>query len=612
MKISKSSNCLFTLAVMLFLTSLAWSQQQGANPVDQQEYVPNELLIKFFDRTLPAEIQNAAKNVGAKHLKTFPVIGVHHWQLGKGVSVEKALKILSKSPFRDSIEYAEPNYILHADADFPNDPLRNYLWGLHNLGQYGGAIDADIDALEAWEVQQGSSTVVVAVIDHGVDYEHEDLADNIWINPGEDINSNGIVDESDFDGLDNDGNGYVDDIRGWDFYDDDNDPMDNNSHGTHVAGTIGALGNNGIGVTGVSWNVQIMPIRYLGPGGGSTSDAIDSILYAASFEDESRNKIVRITNNSWGGGAYSRTLERTISKSGAIFVASAGNDGSSGSHYPSGYNCDNIISVAATTQGDGLAGWSNYGSTVDLGAPGNEIYSTVLNKEYEFRSGTSMAAPHVAGAAALLMSEYPSWSVDDVKFQILTTVDPLPSLEGKTVTGGRLNVRAALGAPEFPEDLIPPAPVTDLSVTGVTENSITLTWTSTGDDESVGTAYLYDVWYTDYFSGAYYGLKAEGEPIAQPFGSAETFVMTETNNSTGLVPGTTYWLKLRVWDEVGNYSEWSNEVSATTEEGSPTPTPTITQTPTLTETPTITETPTPTFTATPEPTPTRTKKPHRK
>ena len=173
------------LAVLPFLASLAWAEWQGPEPVGQDEYVPGELLIKFADTAPPAAIQNAARRVGAKHIKAFPPIGARHWQLGRGLSVEQALRILSRPPFRDSIEYAEPNYIVEV-FDFPNDPLRGDLWSLHNLGQTGGANDADIDALEAWEIQQGSFTVVVGVIDTGTDYLHEDLAENIWINPGED------------------------------------------------------------------------------------------------------------------------------------------------------------------------------------------------------------------------------------------------------------------------------------------------------------------------------------------------------------------------------------------------------------------------------------------
>lgn len=540
------------LAVLLPLTTAVWSAQQ-AELAAQDEYVPGELLIKFADGASLAAVQNTAKSIRAQHLKTFRAIGVHHWRLGKGVSVEQALEILSRPPFRDAIEYAEPNYIVHA-FNFPNDPLRNELWGLHNLGQTGGTQDADIDALEAWVAQTGSDAVVVGCIDSGIDYLHEDLADNIWTNPKE-IPDNGV---------DDDGNGYIDDWCGWDFCNDDNDPMDDNGHGTHTAGTIGAVGNNGIGVTGVNWAVKLMPLKFLDAcGSGSNADAIEAVLYAASFEDGSGNKIVRITNNSWGGGRRSKALQDAIRDCGALFVAAAGNSGNSRKNYPAGYDLDNIISVAATDHNDELASWSSYGSDwVDLGAPGVDVLCTVPADDYDYKDGTSMSAPHVAGVAALLLAEDLSSTNVQVKRAVLDNVDPLESLSGKTLTGGRVNARAALGAEEFDPDVTEPDPVTDLAADGVTTNSITLTWTATGDDGNSGTAYLYDVRYLnetitpDNWDNA---TQAQGEPLPQSSGSQETFTLT------GLSSGTTYHLTLKVADEVGNYSGLSNVETATTE-----------------------------------------------
>jgi len=525
------------------------------------KYAPWEILVGFQAGAPATFAAEARKALGAGLVEAFPEIGVQRWKLPSHVSVPEAIQRLAGNPH---IRYSEPNYLLHA-LEIPNDPLRNELWGLHNLGQTGGTQDADIDVLEAWQAQTGSASVVVGIIDTGIDYNHEDLVGNIWTNPGEDLNANGVVDAADFNGLDDDGNGKVDDLRGWDCRNGDNDPMDDHNHGTHVAGTVGARGNNGVGVVGVNWNVKLMPLKFLSSGGsGSTTDAIECINYAASFVDANGNKIVRITSNSWGGGQKSRALEQAIAASGALFVAAAGNSGSSSKMYPAGYSLDNIISVAATDQNDLLASFSNFGSDwVDLGAPGVDVLSATRNNMYRPLSGTSMATPHVSGVAALLMAQFPLMTNAEVKAKILDSVDSLPSLQGKTVTGGRLNAARALGAQPDPADATPPAAVTDLAVdpVGVTPTSLTLNWTATGDDASVGTAYLYDVRYgMEPITDANWDVasKASGEPIPRPSGASESFTVA------GLSPGTMYYLALRVADEAGGLSDLSNLASGTT------------------------------------------------
>ena len=322
----------------------------------------------------------------------------------------------------------------------PTDPLFANQWDFHNTGQTGGTFDADIDAPEAWDVTTGTGSTIVAVIDTGVDYLHPDLAANIWVNQ----------DELPGNGIDDDGNGYVDDIRGYDFYNNDNNPLDDHGHGTHVAGTIGAVGNNGVGVAGVNWDVQIMPLKFLGAdGSGTTSDAIEAIRYAI-------DNGAHISNNSWGGDPFSQSLYNAIRDArdvGHIFVAAAGNgnfigfglDNDATPFYPAGYDLDNIVAVAATDHNDDIAIFSNYGATtVDLVPRACRSSARLPNGNYGLNSGTSMAAPHVAGALSLVRDYVPGLTYRQIIDRVLASADPVTALDGKTVTGGRLNVAAAL------------------------------------------------------------------------------------------------------------------------------------------------------------------------
>jgi len=449
------------IVILLFAAIFSGGVQQQAEK--KPEYVPGEVLVKFKPTVAAASVNRVMADLQAKMVKQFAVIGVRQWKLGEGMAVEQAVARLKSDP---NVAYAEPNYIYHIDV-VPNDARFSELWGLNNTGQTGGTNDADIDAPEAWDIATGSDTVLIAVIDTGVDYKHPDLATNLWTNPGEDPwqdpNNPATGNKKD-----DDGNGKVDDWRGWDFVNNDNDPFDDNQHGTHVAGTIGAIGNNGVGVVGVNWTVKIMPLKFLSAeGSGSTSDAIEAILYAVA-------KKARVMNNSWGGGGYSQALRDAIAvadQANALFVAAAGNEGTDNDqvpNYPSNYDVPNVVAVAATDHRDNLAVWngngggggcpglcasalaaggSNYGATtVDLGAPGKNILSTTPNAGYASFQGTSMATPHVSGAAGLVLSRFPLTN-HQLKDRLLATVDGLSSLQGKCVTGGRLNVHRALSAP---------------------------------------------------------------------------------------------------------------------------------------------------------------------
>ena len=437
------------LLVLSLLLILAFTLPPETQSATRPEYLPDEILIKFKEGVSQDTIDSIVMQVGGKVVRKFRLIPAIRLKIPAD-TVQSAISLLQRFP---EIEYAEPNYLRYLNAA-PNDPMYPDMWGLNNTGQTGGTPDADIDAPEAWDIATGNSTMVVADIDTGLDLGHVDFAGNIYTNPGE-IAGNGI---------DDDANGYIDDVNGWDFARDDNNPNEEaicGGHGTHTAGTIGARGNNGIGVTGVNWDVKVMPLKvfkvyYLVLCSASSADIVSAIEYAAMMG-------VRVSNNSYGGGPYSQTEYDTIRASRGVFVAAAGNDGNNNDatpSYPASYNLNNIIAVAATDHNDIRASFSNYGTTsVDLAAPGVNILSTTPGDTYSFFDGTSMATPHVTGAVALLMGYDPNLTNNEVRWRILKGVDNkgLP-----VATGGRLNIYKSLTlpAPVVTIDVIPTSPTT--------------------------------------------------------------------------------------------------------------------------------------------------------
>jgi subtilisin family serine protease len=425
--------------------AMSWLGTSPVQAADASQHVPGRILVKFKSEQDANAAHAAARDVGVNQVRKLRAGAeartaiAKRWRVMDFAGEENLSRMMDRIARLPGVEWVEPDYIVRLSA-VPNDTYFNELWGMHNTGQSGGTVDADIDAPEAWDTLTGG-LVLVAVVDTGVDHNHPDLAANIWSNSGE-IAGNGI---------DDDGNGYVDDTRGWDFVSDDNDPFDDNDHGTHVSGTIAAAGDNGLGVVGVNRHAVIMPLKFLSAAGsGSTSDAVEAIYYAIE-------KGARVMNHSWGGGGFSQSLSDAFTASqnaGVVMVVAAGNENRNNDSlpsYPSSLTHSNIISVAATTRTDARASFSNYGLTsVDLGAPGDAILSTVPGSGYASFSGTSMAAPHVAGAASLLIAADPSLNQAQIKDAILDSVDANAALAGKTVTGGRLNLNAALAAIQAP------------------------------------------------------------------------------------------------------------------------------------------------------------------
>lgn len=455
----------------------AWSQTILNVDTSHHHYrhpeaaVPGEFLVKRS----PGAASVGTRSLGAVGGReaAIPGLDVSVVRVSATVgtrSVGGDMQSLAQDP---NVDLVEPNYYFYT-ATAPNDPLLNDMWFLRN-----------IRAVEAWGVQTGREEVIVAVIDTGIQFDHEDLRANMWVNPNELAGS----------GRDDDRNGFVDDVFGWNFYDNTNNPYAEfapkpmpdcsphpserqyEAHGTHVAGTIGAVGGNGIGITGISQRVRIMALKALGGpcGSGSTAGIIASIQYALLNGAD-------VINLSLGGGSRSQILEETLriaTRRGIIVVAAAGNEGKDNDQqpsYPASYELDGIIAVAASDPGDALTSFSNFGvRSVHLAAPGINILSTVpggndprgAQSAYANLAGTSMATPVVAGAVALMLSQYPDLSPREVRERLLSTADPVGALQGRTITGGRLNIAAALAAgggngaappPATPDPAPAPAP----------------------------------------------------------------------------------------------------------------------------------------------------------
>ena len=446
--------------------------------VEGRQVVANEVLVKFHASATAGSIAQAEQDEDVDSDEEVGGIGVRLFHSrGKDVAT-----LLTELKARSDVAYVEPNYIIHADL-IPNDPSFSSLWGLRNTGQVIGGVagtpGADISATAAWDITTGSRANVVAVVDTGIDYTHPDLSANIWSAPTSftvTIGSQNIT--------------CAAGTHGFNAITNTCDPLDDNNHGSHCSGTIGGVGNNGVGVAGVNWTASIMGAKFLNSGGsGTTAGAINAIeftIQAKQIFGPAAN--VRVLSNSWGGGGFSQALLDEINRANTnnmLFVAAAGNNGSNNDtlpFYPAGYNAPNVVAVAATDNRDQIASFSNFGAaSVDLGAPGVNVLSTTIGNTYSFFSGTSMATPHVSGAAALVLSVC-SLDTAALKSNLLNNVDPIPSLSGITVTGGRLNVNKAIlacNAPPPPDFALSASPSSQTVAPGAS-TSFTATVTPSG------------------------------------------------------------------------------------------------------------------------------------
>ena len=435
----------------LALAAPAQAQAQAAA-------APGELIVRFAATADAGERADIRERAQVGFAERLPVRGLQVVEVDAGQTDAAAERTLERA---DGVAYAEPNFYRRSFLR-PSDSSFGLQWAFQNTGQSGGLAGADINAVAAWDITTGSPATTVAVVDSGVELSHLDLIGSSWANPGESGSGR------DRNGVDDDGNGFVDDFRGWDWVDDDGDPTDLNGHGTHVAGTVGARSNNARGVAGTSWGTRLLALRVLAQNGtGTVADVVKAYQYAAANG-------IRIVNASLGASSFSLTEQAAIAAApDVLFVVAAGNGGSDqvgddndrSPQYPCSYPLANVVCVASTNRRDQLSSFSNFGgASVDLAAPGEDILSTWLGGRYAWSDGTSMATPHVAGAAALLLAAQPALSVSDLRAFLLGGVDPVSSLAGRVASGGRLDVRRSLevaapgslgaGAPA----VAPPAP----------------------------------------------------------------------------------------------------------------------------------------------------------
>lgn len=531
--------------------SATMSTQSIMVQMDAGKYREGELLVRFKSGVVTSSAVKTHQTVGSSVIRRYALVpNLEHVALAKGVSVKEAITAYMSDP---NVEYAEPNYIRKASFIVANDTFFRDQWALWNTGQYAyGTPGADIKATEAWEVSIGSPEIIIAILDSGIDYTHNDLVWNIWRNLGE---------TNCLDGIDNDLNGYIDDCQGWDFTTcaqfnesgscavtktTDNDPMDDHGHGTHVAGIAGAKGHNSNGIAGVMWMVNMIPVKVLNAeGDGSDADIVAGIQYAVT----NRAKVI---NASFGGYGFSNTLYNAISaanNTGTLLIAAAGNGGDDGIGdnndllpvYPAGYNLPNIISVAATDQDDRRTPFTNFGpTTVDVAAPGVYILSTLPQNRYsdkEFNAGTSMAAPHVSGLAGLLSAYYSHLSHLSIRDMVLRYVDVLPTLNGWILTAGRINSFKAMSSLWAPTDFV---------ATPMSPSQISLAWTERATDEH----------------GYRIERKAEGGSyalIATLAANANSFA------DGGLADGTRYFYRAKAYNDLGDSPSYlTNETSAIT------------------------------------------------
>lgn len=416
-------------------------------------YAENQILVKVKadvelgeDTPEMSEFVARPRGVRVEPLQSLKRGGAYRLDLDGTLSVEEAVEQISKDP---RVEYAEPNYLVYPST-MPNDTLFSQQWSLMNTGAFGvGKPGADINATSAWDLTTGSNDLVVMVLDTGCDTSHPDLAPNVWVNARE-VPGNGV---------DDDGDGYVDDRNGWNYVTNSPNTFDDPNtdwHGTHVSGTIGAAGNNSLGITGIAWRVKILNMKFIGSGSGSTADAVRAINYA--IDQKKRGVNIRVINASWGGPGSSESLKSAIAaagNAGILFVCAAGNGGIDNigndlglvPNYPASWSAQipSIIAVAAVDSSDNYVAFSNYGfETVQVAAPGVNTFSTIPGAQYGYGVGTSMSTPHVTGVASLLFSREPSLTPSQARQRIVSTADPLPTLAGLLESSGRVNAYNAL------------------------------------------------------------------------------------------------------------------------------------------------------------------------